>query len=97
MKWQELVACIPYGEANAIHMKDLAKLLGMTAAGAKEVVRMTRPEAETGGVIIASSSKGYFIPDGVEELKHYYFYMRKQARTRLETIRTVKRLIDAAR
>lgn len=94
--WELLREIIPVGEANAIHMRDLAALLGMTAAGAKDVVRMARPEAEAEDVIIASSGKGYFVPDGVEELKHYYFYMRQQARTRLQTIKTVKRLIDEA-
>ncbi len=96
MRWQELVTYIPVGEAHAIHMKDLAARLGTTAAGAKAAVRRARPEAEKEKIIIASSSKGYFIADGVEELKHYCFPMQKQGGTRFRTVRTVKRLIDEA-
>ena len=90
MKWQELVACIPHGEVNAIHMENLAALLGMTAAGVKGAVRRARPEAEKEGVTIASSRNGYFIPDGPDEKAHYIFLMRKQSRTRLETIGDIR-------
>ena len=95
MNWKLLEKYIPVGEKNAIHMQELGERLGMTTEGAKALVRMARPEAEKEGVVIASSSKGYFIPDGIDELKHYYFYMRKQAKTRMETIAFVKSLIEA--
>lgn len=96
MNWKMLEAYIPVGEKNAIHMKDLAKLLGVTAEGAKEIVRMARPEAEKDGKIIASTSRGYFIPEGKEELEHYYLIMRQQALTRLKTVRTVRKLLREA-
>ena len=95
MNWKLLETYIPVGEKNAIHMKELGERLGVTADGAKQIVRMARPEAEKEGVVIASSSNGYFIPDGLDELKHYYWMMRDQARTRDKTIRFVKSLINA--
>lgn len=96
MNWKLLEKYIPVGEKNAIHMDELGKQLGTTAEGAKVLVHLVRPEAEKEGKVIASTSKGYFIPDGLDELKHYYNLMRKQAKTRLETIRNVKAVIDIA-
>lgn len=93
MNWELLRAYLPVGEKNAVFMKELGVRLGVTAEGAKKLVRLARPEAEAQGVIIASSSKGYFIPDGLEELRHYRNMMHKQAVTRLITIKVVNKLI----
>lgn len=78
------------GRENAIHQKDLAIILGVTPDRVKKMVK----DARDNGSKIISGTEGYWLPKDNEELKHFYFMIRKQAITRLETIRQIRPIIQ---
>ena len=64
------------GEDNAIHQKDICEAYDLEPRYFQELVRRERLE----GLPICATSKGYFLPETIEELKRTISRFYKQAR-----------------
>lgn len=69
---------IPVGAKNAVHLTDLANLLGCSTSFVKKMVR----NARVSGDDICSGVEGYWKPEENAELLKYIRTQEKQARTR---------------
>lgn len=83
------VEYIPKGKANAIHLQELANLLNIPAYTVKKLVQAARRE----GAQIMSGACGYWIAEDEQEMSIYRDAMRKQAYTRLKTIKPINRAL----
>ncbi len=81
---------IPTGKENAIHLDDLAQKLNDTSSRTKKQIQSARREGEW----ICSNQRGYWYTESEEEIKAYYYMLRKQALSRLETINPVRRTLN---
>lgn len=83
---------IPVGKENAVLLKNLAMILGVSPRETKRRVQRLRDD---GCVILSSSSGGYFIPssdeDGLRDVKHYIKMMEAQAKSRFIRVKSAKR------
>lgn len=68
---------IPYGQDNAVSMRDLARALGET----QRQIRHRIERARIDGNIIAGTNAGLFIPQTGDELREYV----KRTQARIET------------
>lgn len=89
-KYQALLELIPIGEENGISMRALSHYLGTTPRSTRKLVEGARLE----GNIIASGDAGYFIPETVEELRHYVAKARARSRTNFAAIREAEKLLS---
>lgn len=81
------------GEANAIPMRVLAKLMGVSD---RQVRKLAERERDNGAFVIASD-KGYFLPsaDNPEyELKRYIHRMDARVSSNRKAIRVMKKRLD---
>lgn len=83
----ELLAFIPKGMQNAIHMRDLAVKLGITERSVRAAVKETREK----GITICSLACGYWIPETKQEREVYVAMMDKQSKSRQVTIKHTKK------
>lgn len=90
MDMERLKEVIPIGKANAIHQEELARRLGVNPAGAKRIVR----KARAAGMQIMSSQCGYWITDNDADMQAYFDMMRRQALSRLKTIKPVRNTLN---
>lgn len=77
---------IPIGKENAIHQGELAEVVGVSVRKLKEMITDARLE----GVMICSNGNGYFIAKNRDEAQAFYISMRKQALTRLKSIKLIR-------
>lgn len=82
----DLARIIPTGKENAIHQEELARVLGVSTAMAKIMVR----EARQNGVVILSGVQGYWIPKDDTERKRFVATLKKQAFTRMKTAKQIQ-------
>ncbi|MCQ2387933.1 MAG: hypothetical protein MJ066_05785 [Clostridia bacterium] len=78
---------IPIGKENAIHQRELAEIVGVNTNKLKKKIKEARLE----GAMICSNGNGYFIAGNKEEARTFYHSMRKQAITRFNSIKLIKR------
>lgn len=81
------------GEPNAIPMRELAKLMGVSD---RQVRKLAERERDNGAFVIASD-KGYFLPsaDNPEyELKRYIHRMDARVSSNRKAIRVMKKRLD---
>lgn len=71
-----LVDLLREGEENAITAKELSKLLGFPVRTITQMINYSRCNGE----VILSSDKGYFLPDNIEEVKHFINSMKSRRR-----------------
>lgn len=83
---EELKHVIPIGKENAIHQKELANILGVSPATAKEMVSKARKN----GLEILSGRRGYYFPKDNRERQEFISMLSKQAITRLNTTKPIK-------
>lgn len=83
-KTEELLALIPGGKENAIPLRILAMRLNVGTRAAKAHVRQARSE----GALIMSDDSGYWRAETQEEISAYLSWMKRQAISRLATIKT---------
>ncbi len=72
---------IGMGKANARRQKDVAEDMGVTPETVKHIIT----EARKAGVLIASSTSGYFYAETVEEMREFANMLRAQGKTRFDT------------
>ena len=83
------IMVIPFGEANAIHQKDLAERLGMKCDRLKAEIRAARKN----GIEICSTHNGYFFPKDEAERRRFVSMQTKQAMCRLVTSKTARKTL----
>lgn len=69
------------GKVNAKRQKDIANEMGVTPETVKHIIT----EARKAGVLIASSTSGYFYAETVEEMREFANMLRAQGKTRFDT------------
>lgn len=82
---------IGVGKANAKSQKAIAEDMGVTPATVKHDVT----EARKAGVLIASSSRGYYYAETVEEMREFANMLRAQGKTRFDTAKPFLEAINA--
>lgn len=82
---------IGVGKANAKSQQAIAEDMGVTPATVKHDVT----EARKAGVLIASSSRGYYYAETVEEMQEFVNLLQAQAKTRNDTAKPFMREIHA--
>lgn len=78
------------GKGNGIKQKTLCSLIGCDTTTLKNRIQAERRE----GALIISDESGYYIAGSRAEVKAFYFVMRAQASSRLETIKPFAALLD---
>ena len=80
---------IPVGKDNAISRYDLRTKLGMSDRKMREVIH----DAKVAGYLICSTSRGYYIPDDIEDIKHQYFREKKRIASTYAAIRQMRAIL----
>lgn len=80
-QFKYLEGYIGMGKANARRQKDVAEDMGVTPETVKHIIT----EARKAGVLIASSTSGYFYAETVEEMREFANMLRAQGKTRFDT------------
>lgn len=80
-QFKYLEGYIGMGKANAKRQKDVAEDMGVTPETVKHIIT----EARKAGVLIASSTSGYFYAETVEEMREFANMLRAQGKTRFDT------------
>lgn len=88
MGHEHITSYIPIGKENAIHLTALATLANMSESGAKRAIRANREDT-----IILSGRNGYWLPESREEGSAWLFMMKKQAISRLATIKHTRKVL----
>lgn len=81
---------IRHGKDNAIHLQDLSAELGCSPETIKAEIRKARRD----GALILSASCGYWLAESPEEMQKYIEMMRRQAISRLFTIKPIKTALN---
>lgn len=84
------------GEANAIPMRELAKLMGVSE---RQVRKLAERERQNGAFVI-SSDKGYFLLSSENpkyELNRYIHRMNARVSSNRKAIRTMRKRLDELR
>ena len=76
-KWSWLTTQIPVFSDGAISMMELASILKMS----KRDLRRSIEAARSDGIIICSTSVGYYIPQTAKEIQAYIRYMLSRIET----------------
>lgn len=80
-QFKYLEGYIGMGKSNARRQKDVAEDMGVTPETVKHIIT----EARKAGVLIASSTSGYFYAETVEEMREFANMLRAQGKTRFDT------------
>jgi len=80
---------IPHGRSNAVPAAQIVGLTKLDERSIRIYVEAMRRE----GHIIASSSKGYYFPASIEELKEYVQRTEKTAKSALYTLRHARKAL----
>lgn len=83
---EKLLAVIPKGKENAIHLNALSDALGVKESTAKKYVQ----EARRNGLMICSGQEGYWITDNSDEIRVFETTLHKQAISRLRTTKPMR-------
>lgn len=86
----DIVEFIPKGKDNAIHLQELVKILHCSDTYIKCEIR----KARNAGAPIVSGCAGYWLTDSNEESEQFILSMRKQAITRLNSIKRLNKAVQ---
>lgn len=86
-----ILEALKKGEENAIHVQELADMFKCDITAVKAEIRKLRRE----GVLICSSTKGYYIPANKADIERFYRKMRKHALTCLRSITTARKALNS--
>ena len=89
-KFERFLSMIPYGERDAIPMTKLASFMGVSERDVRRIVESARRD----GNIVATCEGGYFIPETLEELKHYYHTALARIKTGSKELKAVRRVLE---
>ena len=85
---EKIMQALRTGENNAISLFNMCKVSGVDNRATRQIIEDLRRS----GVVIISSNKGYYLPETLEEVKHYINKESKRARSIFYTIRSAKNL-----
>lgn len=88
-----LLMMIPSGKANAISMRLLASLAGISERELRRTLASARINENE---IICTCDSGYFVPETLEECRDYYKMRYSSAMTTLREIKPVRKKLKAA-
>ena len=88
---QVVLAKIPQGEANAIHMAELAAAVGCNERALRKRIAALR----AAGVPVLSGNSGYWLPTAdADELRHFVRLKQRQLASNRSAVRPVSRLLS---
>lgn len=70
---------LPTGKSNAISARELAAKIGMSDRVLRDIVTEDRVK----GIVICSSSAGYYLPANKDEIRGFCNFMEKEPSTHL--------------
>ena len=86
---EDLKSILPTGKLNAISARDLAVKLGVSDRVLRDIVTAERVK----GVVICSSSAGYYLPDNRDEIREFCNFMEKRAKHSFIAIQSARRTL----
>lgn len=86
---EDLKSILPTGKLNAISARDLAVKLGVSDRVLRDIVTAERVK----GVVICSSSAGYYLPDNRDEIREFCNFMEKRAKHSFIAIQSARRAL----
>lgn len=86
---EDLKSILPTGKLNAISARDLAVKLGVSDRVLMDIVTAERVK----GVVICSSSAGYYLPDNRDEIREFCNFMEKRAKHSFIAIQSTRRAL----
>lgn len=86
-----LLSLIPKGRSNAIQRKYLINALGVKSV--REVSSIVA-SARNAGLIIASCTDGYYIPENEAELEEFYNWMRGKSLSALKALKATRKRLQ---
>ena len=81
----ELMAILPTGQQNAIHLSEICEKLYISDTAAKKLIHNARKI-----FVIISGKKGYYLAETNEEKEKFVKFMSRAAVSRLASIRTTR-------
>ena len=84
---EDLKSILPTGKLNAISARDLAVKLGVSDR--VDIVTAERVK----GVVICSSSAGYYLPGNRDEIREFCNFMEKRAKHSFIAIQSARRAL----
>lgn len=86
---EDLKSILPTGKLNAISARDLAVKLGVSDRVLRDIVTAERVK----GVVICSSSAGYYLPGNRDEIREFCNFMEKRAKHSFIAIQSARRTL----
>lgn len=86
---EDLRNILPTGKNNAISARELAAKLGVSDRVLRDIVTGDRVK----GIVICSSSAGYYLPASKDEIKEFCSFMDKRAKHSFIAIQSARRAL----
>lgn len=84
---EDLKNILPTGKENAISARELAAKLGVSDRVLRDLVTTDRVK----GIVICSSSAGYYLPASKNEIREFCNFMEKRAKHSFIAIQSARR------
>ena len=86
---EDLKNILPTGKENAISARELAAKLGVSDRVLRDLVTTDRVK----GIVICSSSAGYYLPASKNEIREFCNFMEKRAKHSFVAIQSARRAL----
>lgn len=83
---ERIIQALKTGENNAVSLADMCRVSGINNRATRQIIEDLRRS----GVVIISSNKGYYLPETLEEVRHYINKESKRAKSIFYTIQSAK-------
>lgn len=83
---ERIMQALKTGENNAVSLADMCRVSGINNRATRQIIEDLRRS----GVVIISSNKGYYLPETLEEVRHYINKESKRAKSIFYTIQSAK-------
>lgn len=83
---ERIMQALRIGENNAVSLLDMCRVSGLDNRSTRQTIENLRRD----GVVIISSNKGYYLPETLEEVRHYINKESKRAKSIFYTIQSAK-------
>lgn len=87
-----LLENIPFGEQNAVSMRELAVFFGITERELRERIFEARKE----GCLILGGVNGYFRPGTLEEVERYYHSTLSRLKSAVAVLKPLQAVLEDA-
>ena len=86
---KDLKSILPTGKRNAISVRELAAKIGVSERVLRDIVT----EGRVKGIVICSSSAGYYLPANKDEIREFCNFMGKRAKHSFIAIQSARRAL----